>query len=75
MSSQRKAKLLILLAILILVALIGGIIFQLVKMKQVEKQIQQQEKDISQLQEELESFQKQPGVNDDYYDIVLGGEN
>ena len=75
MSSQRKAKLLILLAILILVALVGGIIFQLVKMKQVEKQIQQQEKDISQLQEELESFQKQPGVNDDFYDIVLGGEN
>ena len=75
MSSQRKAKLLILSATLILIALICGIVFQLVKIRQVEKQIQKQEEEISELQKEIDNFNKQPNENDDFYDIVLGGEN
>ena len=71
MASPRKTKLLILSAILILIALVCGIVFQLVKIKQVNKQINQQEQDIAELQKELDSFNKQPGVNDNFYDIVL----
>ena len=71
MTSQGKTKLLILSAILILIALVCGIVFQLVKIKQVNNQISQQEQDIADLQKELDSFNKQPGVNDNFYDIVL----
>ena len=75
MPSQRKIKLLILSAILILVALVCGIVFQLVKIKQIDNQIQKQEKEIDQLQKEIESFTKQPTNDDNYFDVIIGGEN
>ena len=75
MPSQRKIKLLILSAILILIALVCGIVFQLVKIKQIDNQIQKQEKEIDQLQKEIESFTKQPTNDDNYFDVIIGGEN
>lgn len=69
MKSQAKVKFIIYLAILILVAMIGVIGYQLINISKVRQQVALQQKQITSLQEKIDSYEKAP---DDTYDNILG---
>lgn len=60
MKSQTKVKALILLAIIVLIALIGVVGFQLFKIIQANNKIENQEQQISNLQQQLDYYSKLP---------------
>ncbi len=71
MKSQTKVKMLISFAIIVLVALFVLIGFQLVNIHKANKQLKAQQQQISQLQQQIDSFEKQPGSDHE----TITGEN
>ena len=64
MKSQKKIKFLIFLSILLIVALFSIVVFQLVNTIKINNKLDQQSKQISQLEKELDYYQnKQPDSN------------
>lgn len=71
MEPQKKVKLIVSVSILIAVALLIILTFQLVNISKIRNKIEQQNKQIEQLQKEIDNFSKLP--NEDYETIL--GEN
>jgi len=71
MKSQFKVKTLILLAVIILIALFSFVGFQLVKISQAKKQIENQQQLINSLQQQIDAHQKNPDSN---HDLITGEE-
>ena len=68
MRSQTKVKFIISLAIIILVAMVCVVGYQLVSISKVRNQIRPQQQKISSLQEKLDSYEKTP--NEEYEEIL-----
>ncbi len=67
MTIQKKVKLIISLAILIIIALCVTVVFQVVNISKINKEIHAQEKQIQQLENQLDAYSKLPGT--DYEEI------
>lgn len=70
MKSQAKVKFVIFLALIIIVAMLSLLCFQLVKINQVKKKIYSQQQQISQLQEQLDYFNNK--TTDSEHDSIIG---
>ena len=68
MTGQKKVKLVISLAILIIVALFAIVTIQIVNISKAKKEISNQQKQIQQLEKQLNSYEKTP--NADYEEIT-----
>ena len=68
MSDQKKIKLIISLAILIIIALFAIVLFQIVNISKSKKEIANQQKQIHQLEKQLNFYEKTP--NTDYEEII-----
>lgn len=71
MKSQTKVKMLISFAIIVLIALFVLIGFQLVNIHKANKQLKAQQQQISQLQQQIDSFEKAPDSDHE----TITGEN
>lgn len=71
MKSQAKVKMLISLAIIVLIAMFVLVGFQIVNIHKANKQIKSQQQQISQLQQQIDAYEKIPGSDHN----TITGEN
>ena len=70
MNSTRRIKFIIGLAILIVIALIAVVVFQLITLNKTKKELLQQQQQIERLQQEVDYYSnKQPNAD---YDSITG---
>ena len=67
MSIQKKVKLLISLAILIIIALFSIVVIQIINISKANKEIHRQQEQIQRLENQLDSYNKTP--NTDFEEI------